>query len=644
MSRVPPLFTPTAEQRAIADAVARLRPGQLLKVQARAGTGKTSTLEYLAYNDARPMLYLAYNADIAAAAKKRFPDTVTVKTTHGLAWSALGIHEWIPEKGAPRNIRSWEIERWLKRRNSDPRLKTGASLADVAADVLATVRAFLHSADPALTVAHAWGRQRFTQREAFLERARQDNPEQTDIASRDGHAAYARYQVWLVAQGEALWQAMIDRRNADLPLEHDAYLKLYHLSRPQLDWEVILLDEAQDSNPCVLSLFLDQPGAKVMVGDEAQAIYGFRGAKDALQTPGVELPLLESFRFGPTIAEAANRILAFKPSYWGGFHRLRGFPEQESRLGEVTHPPYTVICRSNQGVFLEAFKAVSAGLKINSGAKDLEASISYVESAWALKSGERIASRHPEIAEFPSWAVLEQESRSDAALQWLVKLVDEHGEDMPDVCERLRAAKTRMKKQADVLLVTAHKSKGLEFSQVILADDFKALDSALEQAAKPGAGVDVLESLPDQELHLLYVAATRAKHRLQPNRTMRLMDQLDTLLARIRADHAPASAPEQRPASPQTPPALPPADLSGMSAPDARIRFAAFHPLLQSAMRAAARNYRWCPETWAMQVEMVADFLEREGYWIDAIRALAERYQAPPPDGSFAEDAEREAA
>jgi superfamily I DNA/RNA helicase len=636
-----PLFTPTAEQRAIADAVARLRPGQLLKVQARAGTGKTSTLEYLAYNDARQMLYLAYNADIAAAAKKRFPDTVTVKTTHGLAWSALGIHEWIPEKGAPRNIRSWEIERWLKRRNSDPRLKTGASLADVAADVLATARAFLHSADPELTVAHAWGRQRRTQREAFLDSARQDNRDNADLASRDGHARYARYQAWLVAQAEALWQAMIDRRHADLPLEHDAYLKLYQLSRPQLDWEVILLDEAQDSNPCALSLFLDQPGAKVMVGDEAQAIYGFRGAKDALQTPGAELPLLESFRFGPAIAEAANRILAFKADYWRGFHRLRGFPEQESRLGEVTHPPYTVICRSNQGVFLEAFKAVSAGLKINSGAKDLEDSIRYVESAWALMSGERIASRHPEIAEFPGWDVLVQESHSDAALQWLVKLVEDHREDMPTVCERLRAAKTRMKKQADVLLVTAHKAKGLEFSQVILADDFKALDSALEQAIKAGTE-QALAELPDQELHLLYVAATRAKHRLQPNRTMHLMDQLDTLLARIRADHAQTAPESERPAA--APPAPPPADLSGMSAPEARARFAAFHPLLQTAMKAAARHYRWCPETWAMQVEMVADFLEREGYWIGAIRALAARYQAPPPDGYFAEDAEREAA
>ena len=301
----------------------------------------------------------------------------------------------------------------------------------------------------------------------------------------------------------------------------------------------------------------------------------------------------------------------------------------------MTTPPYTVICRSNQGVFLEAFKAVSAGLKINSGAKDLEASISYVESAWALKSGERVVSRHPEIAEFPSWAVLEQESRSDAALQWLVKLVEEHGEDMPAVCERLRAAKTRMKKQADVLLVTTHTSKGLEFSQVILADDFKALDSALEQAAKPGAGASAMAAIPDQELHLLYVAATRAQHRLQPNRTMRLMDQLDTLLARIRADHAPTSAPEI-PATPPKTSAAPPVDLPGMSAPEARSRFAAFPPVMQSAMRVAARRNAWDPDTWTMQVEMVVEALERDSYRIDAIRVLAEGYRAPP-GGHFAE-------
>lgn len=41
-------FAPTPEQSAIVDAVRNLQPGELLKIQARAGTGKTSTLELLA--------------------------------------------------------------------------------------------------------------------------------------------------------------------------------------------------------------------------------------------------------------------------------------------------------------------------------------------------------------------------------------------------------------------------------------------------------------------------------------------------------------------------------------------------------------------------------------------------------------------
>lgn len=114
------------------------------------------------------------------------------------------------------------------------------------------------------------------------------------------------------------------------------------------------------------------------------------GAKDALKTPGAERTLLRSFRFGQAIADAANQILAFKAAYWPGFHQLQGDPHRVSAIGTVTNPPYTVICRSNQGVFMAALKAATAGLKINSGAKDLEASISYVESAHALLIGERL--------------------------------------------------------------------------------------------------------------------------------------------------------------------------------------------------------------------------------------------------------------
>jgi superfamily I DNA/RNA helicase len=525
-----PVFTPTAEQVAILDAVARLPPGQLLKIQARAGTGKTATLELLAHAQPnRSLLYLAYNADIAAEAKKRFPTTTTVKTTHGLAWSALTIQDWIETKGAPRNVRAWELEKWLHAHHWNPSLNTGASLANIAADVLATVRAFLHSADSCLEFKHGRCIAKKTHLDAFLAVAKEKNPEDSKRAERYALDSFRDYRAWLVEKAEALWRAMVDRFDATIPLEHDAYLKLFQLQQPVLAYHLILLDEAQDTNPCVMDLFLSQSAAKVMVGDEFQAIYGFRGATDALQTPGLELPLTQSFRFGPALADQANAILRFrlKP-----FAALRGTPTLNSAIGLIDAPPYTVVCRSNRGVFEQALVAASAGLKINSGAKDLEEAILYVESAWALCVGQRLPKRHSDIAEFNDWTVLEQESQSDEALKWLIKLVEEHREDMPAVCERLRAAKTRMKKSADVLLVTAHKSKGLEFDRVVLADDFALLDARLEKAKNAPADQqqDALTRIPAQELHLLYVAATRAKRQLQINQTVKLLDALTTAL------------------------------------------------------------------------------------------------------------------
>ena len=59
------------------------------------------------------------------------------------------------------------------------------------------------------------------------------------------------------------------------------------------------------------------------------------------------------------------------------------------------------------------------------------------------------------------------------------------------------------KKSADVILTTAHKSKGLEFVAVEIADDFKEIEKAEEE-----------------EINILYVAVTRATHELQLNRDL----------------------------------------------------------------------------------------------------------------------------
>ncbi|KAG5179774.1 hypothetical protein JKP88DRAFT_261254 [Tribonema minus] len=63
----------------------------------------------------------------------------------------------------------------------------------------------------------------------------------------------------------------------ELLMTHAGYLKLYQLSRPDFKskFDYVMLDEAQDSSPCMLDIVMQQRGCAVIcVGDHHQAIYG----------------------------------------------------------------------------------------------------------------------------------------------------------------------------------------------------------------------------------------------------------------------------------------------------------------------------------------------------------------------------------
>jgi superfamily I DNA/RNA helicase len=76
----------------------------------------------------------------------------------------------------------------------------------------------------------------------------------------------------------------------------------------------------------------------------------------------------------------------------------------------------------------------------------------------------------------------------------LIKLVEEYGID--ELLEILNYFTHNTKRSSAMTLSTAHKSKGLEWSKVALANDFKVPDE---------------DGMPDEEAYLLYVAITRAK-------------------------------------------------------------------------------------------------------------------------------------
>jgi hypothetical protein len=78
-------MNPTSEQ---SDAAAKFKEGGALKINAFAGTGKTTTLRLLADSTSRRGMYLAFNKSIAADAKSRFPANVTCSTVHSIAFRA----------------------------------------------------------------------------------------------------------------------------------------------------------------------------------------------------------------------------------------------------------------------------------------------------------------------------------------------------------------------------------------------------------------------------------------------------------------------------------------------------------------------------------------------------------------------------
>ena len=59
---------------------------------------------------------------------------------------------------------------------------------------------------------------------------------------------------------------MITPGNAAFPLGHDGYFKLWSLSKPRLAADYIFLDEAQDSNPALLSVLADQSHKSFTLG------------------------------------------------------------------------------------------------------------------------------------------------------------------------------------------------------------------------------------------------------------------------------------------------------------------------------------------------------------------------------------------
>lgn len=275
---------PTDEQTAAADA---FHAGDHLALQAGAGTGKTTTLALLARTTTRRGRYLAFNRAIAQDARTRFPNTVQCKTAHALAYAAIG-HRYTRRLNAPRRP-AWQTGQALGVTKAIRIAERDISQRALCHTLLRTVARFCHTADEAITRHHV--------------------PRLRGLENNDLHTQLAAH---IVPFARKAWSDLHNPDDGAVRFDHDHYLKMWALTQPRIDADFLLLDEAQDTNPVVEHIFLSHRdhAQLVMVGDSAQAIYHWRGAKDIMTGfDGTQLTLSQSFRFGPHLAEEANRWL-----------------------------------------------------------------------------------------------------------------------------------------------------------------------------------------------------------------------------------------------------------------------------------------------------------------------------------------------
>lgn len=262
---------------------------QHLIVRARAGTGKTTTIvEGVKRAPEEFILVTSFGKRIVKELRDRVGGG-DVQTLHGVgntyirrAWRGLSVvgngwgrGEWLTEqvvgKNAPKQIRRLITNLHTKGREIIPLTYSVETLTDLALrfDLV---------------------------------------PEDWDEWTLNGVATAAHCAMSFAAQNEPDKKIGIDFADMIyLPLVHNLAAK---------DYELVVVDEAQDMTLAQLELAIRSCSGRIcIVGDDKQAIYGFRGADtnalDRLkrQLHAIELPLATTYRCGRAIVEVAQRLV-----------------------------------------------------------------------------------------------------------------------------------------------------------------------------------------------------------------------------------------------------------------------------------------------------------------------------------------------
>lgn len=469
-------FTPTPEQQAIIDA-ARDTSDNLL-ISALAGAAKTSTLVLISKAlSSTPILCLAFNKKIATEMTERLPGNCAAMTLNSLGhrvWSdAIGRRISI-EASKTYDIISGLIEPLPPKEKSE---------------VFENLSDLIRAVD--FGKACGWIPDAFTH-PVYTHKRLMDDEEFFDHIDEK----YSDGLVALIIEATCI---SLNQAFKGLCDYNDQILMptVFHGAFPR--YPLVLVDEAQDLsalNHAMLRKLVKK--RLIAVGDPCQAIYGFRGAHEESmellreEFSMTELPLSISFRCPIQIVKHAQwRAPSMRWPDWAKEGEVRFL---SSWSVEDIEDSAAIICRNNAPLFALAIKLLKNGRYAEFMGNDIGKGLLKIMKKLGPSQMLQDAVMKG-IDEWQANKIAKSKRRAESGIKDRADCMRIFASQGKDLGEAMAYANHVFASRGPIKLMTGHKSKGLEFSDVWFMDEHLVGDEG-------------------QDRNLRYVIQTRSKERL----------------------------------------------------------------------------------------------------------------------------------
>jgi len=298
-------------------------------------------------------------------------------------------------------------------------------------------------------------------------------------------------------------------------------------------YDLVVIDEAQDMTPVQLLLAQGScSGRVVVVGDDRQAIYGFRGAdSDSLdrlkaELQADELSLTTTYRCGQVIVDHARRIV---PDFEAALSNPRGAITSAARehMLQLASPGDFILSRTNAPLVGLALALIRAGKRAKIEGRDIGAGLKSIITK--LATGPARSSIPKLLEKLGTWKERETERAEKAKLPNKVdQIADQHATllalvdgcaGIPELLVRLDNlfADNTADVPSQIVCSSVHKAKGLEAERVFMLTDTLNPAVGCETCRKRPNSCSCPDGyVPDpkaqrEEQNIEYVAITRAK-------------------------------------------------------------------------------------------------------------------------------------